>query len=103
MPTDLRCRYLIECKHWVSGNKVTMRWAVRLLSVARGEQADGAILLSSSGFGPRLIEQEAALMKDKVFLKDAGHLASWLKLWERQYGTVLVRPVDPRELLELAL
>jgi hypothetical protein len=97
-----RSRYLIECKHWVSGNKVTMHWAIKLASVARRDQADAAILLSSSGFGPKLLEQEASFMKDKVFLKDAGNVARWISLWERQYGAVLVHAVDPRELLELA-
>jgi restriction system protein len=97
-----RSRYFIECKHWVSGNKVTMRWAVHLLSIARKEQADAAVLLSTSGFGPKLIEQEASLTKDGLFLRGADHLARWTSLWERQYGAMLVHPVDPRELLELA-
>jgi Restriction endonuclease len=30
-----RHTYLIECKHWVSGNKVTLRWALTLLQVRR--------------------------------------------------------------------
>mgnify|MGYP000887923858 CR=1 FL=1 len=97
-----RSRYLIECKHWVSGNKVTMRWAIHLLSVTRTDQADAAVLLSTSGFGPKLIEQEASLMKDGLFLRGADHLARWTSLWERQYGAMLLQPVDPRELLELA-
>jgi hypothetical protein len=100
--TGRRLRYLIECKHWVSGNKVTMRWAMHLLSIARREQSDGAILLSSSGFGPRLIEHQARLSRDGLFLRDGHHLAKWIRIWERQYGSVLLHAVDPRELLELA-
>ena len=78
-----------------------MRWAIHLMSVARKEQAEAAVLLSSSGFGPELLEQEATLKKDGLFLKDARHLAQWIVLWERQYGSMLVTPVDPRVLLEL--
>jgi hypothetical protein len=99
--TGRRLKYLIECKHWVSGDKVTMRWAMHLLSVARCERSDGAILLSSSGFGPRLIEQEARLTKDGLFLRDGQHLSRWLKVWQRQYGTMLVHAVDPLELLDI--
>jgi restriction endonuclease len=94
-------RYLIECKHWVSGNKVTRRWAIHLLSVARTDHADGAVLLSTSGFGPKLIEQEASLMKDDSF---SGARTIWRggrACGNVSNGAMLVQPVDPRELLEL--
>jgi hypothetical protein len=87
--------YLIECKHWVSGNKVTLRWALSLLDVANRQSATGAVLLSSSGFGPRLLEQEATLETKGLLLRDSRDLHRWLHVWERQYGSVLVQPVDP--------
>ncbi len=99
--TNQRQKYLVECKHWVSGNKITMRWAVSLLAVARREEATGAILLSSSGFGPRLLEQETTLAQNGLFLKDQGDLLSWANGWQRQYGSVLIEPVDPKIALDL--
>lgn len=95
-----RSRFLIECKHWVSGAKVTMRWAIRLLSIKKKEGADAAILLSSSGFGPRLLDQELFLKKDRLFLRGAEHLAKWVQLWERQYGSFVIQPVPPQVLFE---
>jgi Restriction endonuclease len=96
-----RHTYLIECKHWVSGNKVTLRWALTLLQVRREWDAAGAVLVSSSGFGPRLLEQEAILKYQGLFLKDESDLRKWLSVWERQYGSILVQPVDPRQVLNL--
>lgn len=93
--TDRRYTYLVECKHWICGNKVTLRWALSLLDVAERESASGAVLLSSSGFGPRLLEQEASLEAKGLMLRDSRDLRSWIDLWERQYGSVLVQPVDP--------
>jgi hypothetical protein len=93
-------RYLVECKHWVSGNKVTMRWALSLLAVARKENATGAILLSSSGFGPRLLEQEISLSHKGLFLKDQNDLLRWGSVRQRQYGSIVMQSVDPNELLE---
>jgi hypothetical protein len=95
-----RSRFLIECKHWVSGAKVTMRWAIRLLSVKKKEGADAAILLSSSGFGPRLLDQELSLTKDKLFLRGAEHVTKWIQLWERQYGSIVIQPIPPQVLFE---
>lgn len=95
-----RSRFLIECKHWVAGEKVTMRWALRLLAIRRSEDADGAILLSSSGFGPRLLEQEVTLAADKLYLRGTSQLFRWIKLWERQYGSILTEPVSPEVLFE---
>jgi hypothetical protein len=99
--TGRRLKILIECKHWVSGNKVRMRLATQLLGVARREQADGAVLLSSSGFGPRLLEHEVSLKRDGLHLRDGNHLKHWIRVWERQYGSVLLQPIDPRDVLEL--
>ena len=96
----IRSRFLIECKHWVSGTKVTMRWALRLQSVQKKEGADAAILLSSSGFGPRLLEQEISLEKKKLFLRGAAHLTKWIELWERQYGSIVIQPILPQVLFE---
>lgn len=93
-------RFFIECKHWVSGQKVTMRWALRLLSIRRKGDADGAILLSSSGFGPRLLDQEVTLAGDKLYLRGTGQLFRWIKLWERQYGSILTESVSPEVLFE---
>ncbi len=93
--------FLIECKHWVSGEKVTMRWALSLLDVKRRDEATAAILLSSSGFGPRLLEQEATLNRAGLFLKNQNHLHSWIQVWERQYGGILLQPVHPGEALGL--
>lgn len=95
-----RSRFLIECKHWVSGKRVTMRWALRLLSVRRDGNADGAILLSSSGFGPRLLDQEITLAADKLYLRGSAELFRWIQLWERQYGSILTEPVPPEVLFE---
>lgn len=94
-------RFLIECKHWVSGKKVTMRWALHLMSVRRNEKADGAILLSSSGFGPRLLDQEVTLAADKLYLRGTRQLFRWIKLWERQYGSIITEPAPPEVLFEL--
>jgi Restriction endonuclease len=96
-----RSRFLIECKHWVSGKKVTMRWALRLMSVRRNDKADGAILLSSSGFGPRLLDQEVTLAVDKLYLRGTGALLRWIQLWERKYGSIITEPVPPEVLFEL--
>jgi hypothetical protein len=93
--------YFMECKHYVSGNKVTMKWALSLLQVTRKDNATGAVLLSSSGFGPRLIEQEAVLMKKGLFLKEQQDLWKWISIWERQYGSILVQSIDPKTVLEL--
>jgi hypothetical protein len=93
--TGARSTYLIECKHWVSGTKVTARWAISLLEVTTQQNATGAVLLSSSGFGPRLLEQEATFETKGLLLRDAQDLSGWIHLWERQYGSVLVQPVDP--------
>ena len=93
--------YLIECKHWVSGAKVTMRWAVMLLDIVARENATAAVLLSSSGFGPRLVEHEAELNTSGLFLKDSRDLSSWIKIWERQYGAIIVQPKHPAEVLGL--
>lgn len=95
-----RSRFLIECKHWISGKKVTMRWALRLLSVRHDGNADGAILLSSSGFGPRLLDQEIKLAADKLYLRGSAELFRWIQLWERQYGSILTEPVPPEVLFE---
>jgi hypothetical protein len=100
-PTNRRLRLFIECKHWVSGKKVTARWAISLLNVSKNNDAASAILLSSSGFGPRLIEQEAAFSRQGLFLKDQRDLGNWIQVWERQYGSLLLEPVDPRDILEL--
>lgn len=94
-------RFLIECKHWVSGKKVTMRWALHLMSVRRNEKADGAILLSSSGFGPRLLDHEVTLAADKLYLRGTRQLFRWIKLWERQYGSIITEPAPPEVLFEL--
>jgi hypothetical protein len=85
----------------VSGNKVTLRWALTLLQVRREWDAAGAVLLSSSGYGPRLLEQESILERQGLFLKDGSDLLKWLSVWERQYGSILVQPVDPRQVLDL--
>jgi hypothetical protein len=99
--TGQRQRYLVECKHWVSGNKVTMRWAVSLLQVSGQENAAGAILLSSSGFGPKLLEQQTTFSQQGLFLKNQIDLLRWIRIWERQYGSVLMEPVDPKKVLAL--
>jgi hypothetical protein len=101
--TGARNTYLIECKHWVSGNKVTMRWAFSLLDVTTRQNATGAVLLSSSGFGPRLLEQQATFESKGLLLRDAQDLSRWIQLWERQYGSVLVQPVDPISILGSAI
>jgi len=93
--TDRRYTYLVECKHWVSGNKVTLRWALSLLDIAKRDSASGVVLLSSSGFGPKLLEQEASLNAKGLKLRDSQDLHRWIDLWERQYGSVLLQPVDP--------
>jgi hypothetical protein len=77
-----------------------MRWAIRLLSVKKKEGADAAILLSSSGFGPRLLDQELSLRKDKLFLRGAEHVTKWIQLWERQYGSMVIQPIPPQVLFE---
>lgn len=92
--------YYIECKHWVSGNKVTMRWALSLLDVVTSDAVSGGILLSSSGFGPRLLEQRAELATKGIRLRSAVDLAKWLTVWERTYAGVLLKPVDPLALFE---
>jgi hypothetical protein len=99
--TGRRAVYLMQCKHWVSGNKVTLHWGLELLDVARREQAAAAVLLSSSGFGPRLLEQRATLEGRGLLLKDAHDLSSWIGIWQRQYGNIILEPVDPRKLLDL--
>jgi hypothetical protein len=96
-----RSRFLIECKHWVSGKKVTMSWAMRLMSVRKDSEADGAILLSSSGFGPRLLDQQLTLAADKLHLRGTDQLLRWISLWERQYGAIITEPVPPEVLFEL--
>lgn len=93
--SDRRCTYLVECKHWVSGNKVTLRWALSLLDIGNRESASGVVLVSSSGFGPKLLEQKASLETKGLMLRDSRDLASWVRIWERQYGSVLLQPVDP--------
>ncbi len=78
-----------------------MRWALHLMSVRRNEKADGAILLSSSGFGPRLLDQEVTLAADKLYLRGTSQLFRWVELWERQYGSIITEPVRPEVLFEL--
>jgi hypothetical protein len=97
--TGQRLVIVIECKHWVSGNKVTLRFAHKLLDVVTRDNATAGVLLASNGFGPRLLQQEAVLSQRSLFLKDREDLFSWLTVWERQYGDVLARPVDPRKIL----
>lgn len=101
--TGCREVFVMECKHWVSGEKVTMRWAIDLLNVARRDEAVGAVLLSSSGFGPRLLDQEATLAVQGLFLKGPQTLSNWISVWQRQYGSILLEPVDPRKVLDLQL
>lgn len=98
--TAIRSNYVMECKHWTSGNKVTTRWAIKLLHVMRKEKAKG-ILLSSSSFGPRLLEQEAEFRKEGLHIRDSADLHQWISVWQRQYGGVLFEPVDPRQVLSI--
>ena len=91
--------YLFECKHWVSEKKVHTKIAAKLLDVLERDDATGAILLSSSGFGPRLLEQEAAYTRKGLRLRTEQHLRSWVSAWERYYGSVLISPLDPFELM----
>ncbi len=93
--TGNRETYLIECKHWLSGKKVHIRYAVSLLDVVRAESANGGVLLSSAGFGPRLLECEGQLRQRHLYLRDASDLREWLSIWERTYGRPLATPVDP--------
>jgi hypothetical protein len=95
-----RRTYLIECKHWVSGEKVTARWAISLLDIVQDERATGGILVSSSGFGPRLLEQEATFLERGLRLRDSQALNRWISIWQRQYGSVLIEPVDPNRLFD---
>jgi len=59
-----------------------------LLNVAK-QAAAGAVWLSFRGFGPRLLEQEG------LYLKIASDLSKWVKILERQYGNLQLRPLDP--------
>jgi hypothetical protein len=102
---ETRCEevYLFECKHWVSGRRVTARWAVSLLDVVQKADATAGVLLSTSGFGRRLLDHEMTFRSRGVILKDQKDLYQWLQLWERLYGEVLIRPLDPREVVGLLI
>jgi len=91
--------YFIECKHWVNGDKITARWAFKLEKVVEEEEVTAGLLLSSSGFGPKLIEQEATFEKGGIYLRDTDNISNWLKIWERRYGSVLIEPVSPQDIL----
>jgi hypothetical protein len=91
--------YLVECKHWISGNKVTTRWAVSLKGIVKNKNAAGGILLATGGFGPRLLEQEAQFRSDGVWLKDRENWGEWVKAWERTYGQWLMQPIDPLSII----
>ena len=93
--TGLVETYLFECKHWTSGHLVTARWAFSLLDVVRSMDAKAGILVSSAGFGPKLLEAEATFRKKGVFLKDGVAFSRWVGAWERRYGQLLMTTLDP--------
>lgn len=91
--------YFIECKHWVSGRTIKASWAIKLERVVKEEEATAGILLSSSGFGPKLIEQTVTFEKNGIYLRKNQDITKWLQIWERRYGSVIVEPVSPRDIL----
>jgi hypothetical protein len=99
--TGCTATYLLECKHWISGNRVYMKLVHELRDVTRKEQATGGIMLAPGGFGPRVLEHKASLNREGVFLKEAHDFRRWIEVWERQYGQILMNRVDPIELLGL--
>jgi hypothetical protein len=97
--TGIREVYFIECKHWVSGRVITARWAFKLAAVVHDRGATAGVLLSTSGFGPKLIEQHATFEASGVYLRDTQDITQWLSVWEQRYGQVLLRPVPPQDIL----
>lgn len=93
--------YFIECKHWIAGQKVYVSLATKLHSVVKKGKVAGGILLSSSGFGPTLLEQQLQFRRKKIHLRDRSDLAQWIELWERRYGGLLIEPIDPLKVLGL--
>lgn len=94
--------YFIECKHWVSGNTINASWVVKLQDVVNRENARGGILLSSSGFGPKLVEQKVSFEKSRIYLRDGHDISNWLSIWERRYGSLIFEPISPIDILGIS-
>jgi hypothetical protein len=90
---------VIECKHWTSGRKVSLSVAATLQDVRQREAADTAILLSSSGFSPQLLELRSQLEDTGVYLRDSHDLGKWIRIWERTFGSPFRYRLNPRNML----
>lgn len=99
--TDLgtRQRFLVECKHWTSGRGVGLDVVLALSDVIEKESADAGVLVSSSGFAPRVLESRAFIDSKRLHIKDQLHIMEWATLWERSFASPLHYRLDPRRIV----
>lgn len=90
---------LVECKHWTSGRKVDVKIAATLQDVKQRGGADTAVLISSSGFTPRLTEMRGRFVRDCVHLRDAEDIRRLVAVRERTFASPLTYRIDPVQVL----
>lgn len=94
--------YLFECKHWVAGNKVTLKLVTKLQNIVKKDQATGGVIVAWGGFGPTVLEQQVELQRKNIHLKGEEDIVGWIRAWERQYGSPLLTPVNPLEIVGIS-
>jgi hypothetical protein len=97
--TGVSATVLIECKHWLVRSKPSIGVAATLQAARHRLGASTAVLLSSTGFAPRLVEMKAELATHDLLLADSDDLAQWVRAWERTFGSPARYQLDPMSLL----
>jgi len=92
---------LVECKHWTSRKAVGIDFALHLLDLVSTEEANHGILLSTSGFTPKLVEMHATLDTQHLHLRNRGDFFRWLRVWERTFASPIFTALDPMDVLDL--
>lgn len=98
--TGQKVTYYFECKHWVSGQKVSLNWAIKLLDVIQNDQVDAGILLTSSTFSPTLLQTEASFNCQDIYLKDEQSIFKLIEIWEQEYGALLITKPSFEEIIK---
>jgi len=97
----LRCKnnnktYIVEIKHWASGQKVSGKFLSEFLNVIINEERSKGLFISTFGFANNAFEGLTRIDREKIKVADKEKVMSLCDIYVRKRAGLLL-PIDPVE------